>query len=174
MDAPTPSFLAGRAAPDPFAGVLAGLIAGAVYLLAQMLFAALHGGAAWEPLQRFSAMLLGDDVLPPPGEIDLTIAGFALLIHFGLAIVFGRVVDLVVTDHAPAAAVGWGALVGLALYGLDYWLVTPVAFPWFENARGLTTLIDHLLFGVVAAVAYVHLRRILHPAGAAAAAAGRH
>jgi len=149
--------------PDPFAGVLAGLVAGAAYLAAQMAFAAtVHGGAGWEPLQRIAAMLLGDDVLPPPGNLNVTIGGIGLLIHFGLSIVFGRLVDVLVLGRGTAQALVRGALVGLALYGLDDWIVAPVAFPWFEQARGLTTLIDHVLFGVVAAAAYVTLRRRLH------------
>ena len=155
---------------SPLAGVTAGLIAATAYLLAQMAFSAtVQGGAGWEPLQRISAMLLGEDVLPPPGELDVTIGGIALLVHFGLAAAFGRVVDLVVLDRPPASAALRGAAVGLALYGLNYWLVAPVAFPWFEENRGLTTLGDHVLFGVVAALAYVALRSRYHEAGPSAA-----
>lgn len=178
MSTSTPQAASGAAADsaplstasDPLAGVLAGLVAGVAYLVAQMAFSAgVHGGIGWEPLQRISAMLLGTDVLPPPGDIDITIGGIGLLIHLGLAIVFGRVVDVVVLGRMPAAAVLRGALVGLALYGLNYWLLAPVAFPWFEDARGLTTLVDHLLFGAVAGAVYAHLRPRLQAARAAAA-----
>lgn len=145
--------------PEPVAGVLAGLLAGAAYLLAQMGFAAtVQGGVGWEPLHRISAMLLGDGALPPPADVDLTIGGFALLIHFALAINFGRVVDLLVRERDLPAACLRGALVGLALYVLNFWLIAPALFPWFEDVRGLTTVIDHLLFGAVAGAAYVPLR----------------
>ena len=148
--------------------MLAGLVAGAAYLLAQMAFAAtVHGGAGWEPLQRTSAMLLGDGVLPPPADVDLTIAGFGLLIHLALAINFGRVVDLLVRDRDLPAACLRGALVGLALYALDFWFVAPMLFPWFENNRGLTTIADHLLFGAVAGAACVQIRAWLHARRAA-------
>ncbi len=144
---------------EPIAGVLAGLVAGAAYLLAQMAFAAtVQGGVGWEPLQRTSAMLLGDGVLPPPAEVDLTIAGFGVLIHMALAINFGRVVDLVVRDRDLPAACLRGALVGLALYALNFWVIAPMLFPWFENNRGLTTIVDHLLFGGVAGAVYVQIR----------------
>ena len=144
---------------EPIAGVLAGLVAGAAYLLAQMAFAAtVQGGVGWEPLQRTSAMLLGDGVLPPPAEVNLTIAGFGLLIHLALAINFGRAVDLLVRDRGLTAACLRGALVGLALYALNFWVIAPMLFPWFENNRGLTTIVDHLLFGAVAGAAYVQIR----------------
>ena len=144
---------------EPIAGVLAGLVAGAAYLLAQMAFAAtVQGGVGWEPLQRTSAMLLGDGVLPPPAEVNLTIAGFGLLIHLALAINFGRAVDLLVRDRDLTAACLRGALVGLALYALNFWVIAPMLFPWFENNRGLTTIVDHLLFGAVAGAAYVQIR----------------
>jgi hypothetical protein len=153
--------------------VLAGLLAGLLYLAAQMAFAlALHGGAGWEPLQRISAMLLGPDVLPPPGDIDITIGGIALLIHLSLSMAFGRVVDVLVLERPARAAATRGALVGLALYALDDWIVAPTLFPWFEQARGLTTLADHLLFGVVAGLAYVQLRRRLHAGAHGATVAG--
>jgi hypothetical protein len=155
---------------DPIAGVLAGAVAGAAYLAAQMAFVAtVHGGQGWEPLQRISAMLLGEDVLPPPGQVDLTIAGIGLLIHFGLAITFGRLVDQFVRARGVVQGAWRGALVGLALYAVNYWLVAPWAFPWFEENRGLTTALDHLLFGGVAGVAYVHLRAWLQSGSGAMA-----
>lgn len=154
---------------EPVAGVLAGLVAGAAYLLAQMGFAAtVQGGVGWEPLHRISAMLLGEGALPPPADIDLTIGGFGLLIHFALAINFGRVVDLLVRDRDLPAACLRGAAVGLALYALNFWVIAPALFPWFENNRGLTTLADHLLFGAVAGAAYVQLRAWLQMRRAAA------
>lgn len=168
--------LAAAAQPDPISGVLAGLVAGAAYLAAQMaLVAGVHDGVGWEPLQRISAMLLGEDVLPPPGEVDLTIGGIGLLIHFGLAMAFGRLVDVSVRDRGAVQAAWRGAAVGLVLYAVNYWLVAPWAFPWFGDNRGLTTLVDHLLFGMVAGVAYVHLRawRQVRYAPASAAAGAR-
>lgn len=143
----------------PFAGVIAGLVAGAAYLGAQMFFSAtVHDADAWAPLQRISAMLLGPDDLPPSTDHSATLAGMAVLIHFGLAIVFGRFVDLAVRGRVRLDAVLRGLAVGVALYGVNYFVVAPLAFPWFEDGRGLTTLLDHALFGAVAVAVYLQLR----------------
>jgi hypothetical protein len=147
------------------AGVLAGLVAAVAYLAAQTVFAAtIHGGSGLEPLHRIGAVLLGDDVLPPPApEFSATIAGIALLIHFGLAMVYGRMVDTIVRGRELLPAMLRGGLFGLVLYAVNYWVIAPVAFPWFAEGRGATTVLDHVLFGVVAAAAYVVLRRQVRP-----------
>jgi hypothetical protein len=143
----------------PVAGVVAGLVAGAAYLLAQVAFAAtLHGGGA-EPLQRIAAILLGPDLAPPPAEWNTTVTGMGLLIHFALAMVFGRLVGAVAGDRGLAGASAAGAAVGAALYALNFLLIAPDAFPWFEQSPPLTTLVDHLLFGAIAGSVYALLRR---------------
>ena len=54
---------------DGSASGWAGLIAGAVYLSAQMMFVTVvRQDSPWVPLQRISALLLGPDALSPPGE----------------------------------------------------------------------------------------------------------
>lgn len=142
---------------SPVAAVIAGLIAGAAYLGAQLSFSAALHGSAWEPLQRIAAILMGPDAAPPPVELSPTIAGMALLIHFGLAAVFGRLVEQAVRGRAPAAAAGIGAVAGLALFAFNYYGLAPLAFPWFEDGRTLTTAVDHLLFGAIAGLGYAVL-----------------
>ncbi len=146
--------------PRPVAGVLAGLAAGAIYLLAQVSLTALArpGGAA-EPLQRIAAILLGPDAAPPPAELSFTVFGMALIVHFALAMVFGKVVCTLVWQRTASVALLLGAATGVALYGLNFELIAPSAFPWFESSVRLATLADHALFGVVAAAVCLLLRR---------------
>lgn len=143
-------------------GVLSGLFAGAAYLVAQMSFAAtVRNGQGWEPLQRIAAILLGPDAVPPPSDVSLTIAIVALLIHFPLAMVYGRIIGRVVRGSTPIRAALLGAGIGLAIYGLNFWLLAPLTFPWFEQSRDLMTAFDHLLFGATAGVSCVYLARRL-------------
>lgn len=145
---------------SPVAGVIAGLAAALAYLLAQMLFAAtVQGGEFWAPLQRISAILLGPNAVDPHEALNIQVAGMALLIHFALGAVYGRVIDFAVRGRESITAIAVGAGVGLAIYVVNYWVLTPIAFAWFGQNRGATTLIDHLMFGVVAAAVYVPLRR---------------
>lgn len=147
------------APPDAVAGILCGLVAGVAYLAAQMSFSALSSsGDAWEPLQRIAAILLGEDAAPPSADVTFTIVGMALLIHFALAIVFGRIVDWVARGSTLLRGAVRGAAVGAVIYAVDFWLLAPLAFPWFAQTRGLATGADHLLFGVVAAVSCLLIR----------------
>jgi hypothetical protein len=143
---------------EPVAGVIGGLVAGVTYLAAQVSFTAVaHPGAAAEPLQRIAAMLMGPDVAPPAG-FAFTIFGMALIIHLSLSMVFGRIVSVLTWRQRPGPAVRLGALVGLALYALDFGLIAPGAFPWFSHSIRAVTLADHALFGAVAAAVCLALR----------------
>jgi hypothetical protein len=144
--------------PEPIAGVLAGLVAGTAYLVAQLTLAGLPHGIGPAPLQRIAAILMGPDVAPPPAEWEVTVIGMALLIHFGLAIVFGRFVSQLVWKRSLAAAIAIGCAVGVALFLVDFELLAPSAFPWFDASPRAVTLIDHLLFGGIAAATCVVLR----------------
>ena len=149
-----------RTLSDPVAGVLAGAIAGAAYLVAQATFTGLArtGGMA-EPLQRIAAILMGPDAAPPPAELNFTVFGMAMIIHFALAMVFGRVVGTVACGRGFPRAVLSGAVVGLALYVLNFHLIAPLAFPWFEGSLQLVTVADHALFGGIAGAACALLSR---------------
>jgi hypothetical protein len=147
-------------APEPVAGVIGGLVAGAAYLVAQVSFtAAAHPGGAAEPLQRIAAMLMGPEAAPPPSGFSFTVFGMALIIHFALAMVFGRVVSVLVWRRRAGPGVLLGALTGLALYALNFGLIAPLAFPWFDDSIRAVTLADHVLFGAVAAAVCMALRR---------------
>lgn len=148
-----------RAAVHPVAGVCAGLVAGLAYLGLQVLLAGFVESAnPWLPVERMSAMLLGDDVVSDP-SFGLNLAGIGLLIHFTVSIVYGRFVDVVVRDAPPLRATLLGAAVGAVMYLLAFHVVAPIAFPWFSGSPQFITLGDHMVFGAVAGIVYWALRR---------------
>lgn len=145
---------------EPVAGVIGGVVAGAAYLVAQVTFtAASHAGGAAEPLQRIAAILMGPDAAPPPSDFNFTVLGMALIIHFALAMAFGRLISVLVWQRRTAAGVLVGGLAGLALYAVNFGLIAPQAFPWFGDALHGVTIADHVLFGAVAAAVCLTLRR---------------
>lgn len=145
---------------DAAAGMLAGVLAGIVYLVAQMTFAAtVLGGAGWEPLQRIAALLLGPDAAPPPAAISPTIVGMALILHLPLSALFGRFVAFCVGPVDGRWTALAGLACGLSLYIVNFWLLAPVFFPWFLDSRHAVTAFDHALFGIVAAIAFLVIRR---------------
>lgn len=149
------------AVPQAVAGVLAGIAAGAAYLAAQVSLTALaRAGGAAEPLQRIAAILMGPDAAPPPADLDFTVFGMAMIIHFALAMVFGRLVAALVWRRSAPAALVVGAATGVALFGVNFHLIAPVAFPWFEDTVTAATIVDHALFGAFAAAVCLFLRRV--------------
>lgn len=157
---PNPADTAAAGLSEGVAGVMGGVVAGAAYLVAQVSFtAAVHPGTAAEPLQRIAAILMGPDVAPPPSEFTLTVLGMALIIHLGLSMVFGRFVAALAWRRHATTGIVLGALVGLGLYAVNFGLVAPIAFPWFEGSIQWVTILDHLLFGAIAAAVCLALRR---------------
>lgn len=153
-------YIARTARPSALVGVPAGLAAGVAYLLAQMLASLLAGGMGAEPFQRISAILLGPDALPPPGEWTERAVSMAILIHLTLSAIYGRLVDFVVMRSiSMGRAAILGALVGVGLFVVNRLLIAPYVFPWFDEARNLLTAINHMLFGLVAALLCITFRR---------------
>jgi hypothetical protein len=156
---PTVAAQAADGISQPVAGVIGGCVAGAAYLLAQIASsAALRPAGAAEPLQRIAAILMGPDSAPPAGELTFTVVGMALIIHFGLSMSLGRVVSTLVWPRRMGTGILVGALVGLALYALNFGLIAPAAFPWFADSLRWWTMVDHALFGAVAAAVCLALR----------------
>jgi hypothetical protein len=157
---PDPFYVARTARPSALVGVPAGLAAGVAYLLAQVLASLALGGMGAEPFQRISAILLGPDALPPPGEWTERAVSMAILIHLSLSAIYGRLVDAVVMrSFSMARAAALGALVGVVLFVVNRLLIAPYVFPWFDESRNLLTAINHMLFGLVAALLCITLRR---------------
>lgn len=149
--------------PSALVGVPAGLLAGIAYLLAQALYeVVLLGGLGSEPFQRIAAMLLGPDAAPPPAEWTSRAVGIALIIHLPLSAIYGRLVDALVMYFDNLGAAGLiGGVTGAVLYLVNRCVIAPFVFPWFDASRSLVTATDHVLFGVIAGLACVTLRRAL-------------
>ncbi len=142
---------------DLSAAVKAGLLAGLVFMAMEMiLVATVGGGSPWGPPRMIGAIALGADVLPPPASFDLGVFVVAMLIHFVLAVVLAVVFAFVAArlDLARTTFILAGALFGLVVYFVSFYLMTAV-FPWFAMARGLITLLSHLVFGAVLAWSYL-------------------
>jgi hypothetical protein len=142
------------------AGIWSGLIAGLVFLVLEMLMVWLfQGESPWGPPRMIGAMVLGRDVLPPPATFDIGVVLAAMMVHFVLAIIFGLIVGLLVhrmTQLGTALLIGAGF--GLTIYLVNFYLIAPVLFPWFEMARNWISIFNHILFGIVTAGAYLRLR----------------
>jgi len=136
------------------AALIAGLIAGAVFMMLEMaLVATVGGGSPWGPPRMIAAIGMGRDVLPPPATFEIGMFVVAMLIHFALSIVLAIVFALIAGRLGLVPALIAGAVFGLALYGLHFYGMTSV-FPWFAMARGGIAIFAHISFGVALAWSY--------------------
>lgn len=109
-----------------------------------------------------AAMALGRDVLPEPGvwaPFDFSILMTAMLIHFPLSLAYGLLGAWIVHRFDWGAAVMIGALLGLAIYIVNFYMVAPAIFPWFTMAKNWVSAFSHIMYGAVIGACYVWLRR---------------
>jgi len=142
------------------AAVWAGVIAGIVFLMAEMLMVMIFmGQSPWGPPRMMAAMVMGKGVLPPPGTFDMGIVMTAMMIHFPLSIVYGLVAGWIVHRLASTSVLVIGGLFGLAIYFINFYIIAPAVFPWFTMAQNWVSLVAHLIYGLVLGGTYAGMRK---------------
>lgn len=139
--------------------VVSGLLAGLVFMMAEMILVPLAlGGSAWGPPRMIAAIVMGEGVLPPPATFEVGVFLVALLVHFTLSVIYAFLLDLIIRRMGAGASLAVGAVFGIALYVVNFYGFTAV-FPWFAMARNWVSALSHVIFGLVVAGTYVALRR---------------
>ncbi|HEY7154050.1 MAG TPA: hypothetical protein VH575_08855 [Gemmataceae bacterium] len=163
--------LGAKRLPAVFAGMVGGLVGGAVMGVPAFLWAAASGRGFWYPVNLLAAMALSG-----PGTLEATELGSfhpewllaAGAVHAVLSICFGVLFALVTPRLPPIPApIAWGGLVLPLLWtGTTYGLmgvVNPVLqervdWPWF--------IVSQFVFGVAAAVMVLRSETVhIPPAG---------
>ena len=137
--------------------IIAGVVAGTLATLAQMLLWVAVNEDAWTLLLRdarlTAALVLGEAAPPPFDGLDSRIMLTATGIHFALSTIYAALLLPVARRLAliPSllAGTGFGALLYFVnLHGFTF------IFPWFTQTRGGITLAVHLVFGMVVMLTY--------------------
>ncbi len=132
----------------------AGLLAGVVFLgINWLLLPQFVGGNPWMMMRLFGAMVLGDDVLPPPATFDGPALVAALGIHFAAAFAATALIALIVHRFGMFVGFVGGGLIGLALYGINIYTLT-YFFPHMFVLKGTPFLLSHVAFGALAGGLY--------------------
>ena len=137
-------------------GAIAGLVAGLVFVMVEMVaITTILGGSPWGPPRMMAAIALGEGVLPPPATFDVTIVMVGMMVHFVLSAVIGAAFAMMASRMctSKAHAVFAGTMMGLILYGVNFYGFTAI-FPWFAMARNGVTIVAHAIFGTVMAWYY--------------------
>ncbi|WP_268991688.1 hypothetical protein [Paraburkholderia sp. MMS20-SJTN17] len=164
-----------RGHPDWRAAVLAGVIAGVVFLaLGVIVMALTTGGSLLEPPRMVAAIILGRGALQSPQSFSFGIVLAAFAVHFALAIAFALVLALIMTSFRLDSSMRMASLTGgvfaVAVYVVNFYGMTSF-FPWFAEARNSASLFVHIVFGIVAANLYMRLER--NPSRSVTADVGR-
>lgn len=142
---------------DWSAAIWAGLIAGLIFLILEMLMVPMFlDGSPWGPPRMIGAMVLGQDVLPnppPAPTFDFGVVATAMMVHFVLSVIFAIVLALILSKMGTGAALAVGAVFGLVLYFVNFYGMTAI-FPWFAMARNWVSIFSHIVFGLLAAWVY--------------------
>jgi hypothetical protein len=117
------------------AATWAGIIAGFVFLVLEMVMVTVFGGGSpWGPPRMMAAIVLGKGVLPPPATFAPAVLAVAMALHFVLSIVYALIFSLVIHRLDIGSALALGAAGGLVLYIANFYGFTAL-FPWFAMAR---------------------------------------
>lgn len=157
MEAQIESHRWSRRMPDWQAAVVAGLAAGAILMVLELLWAAtVDGIGPWVVSRKVAALALGPEVLNS-SEFSGGMVAVALITHYALGVFSGVVIGILIAgfhwETSPGVVQIIGALFGAAIYLVNFHLLAQ-AFPWFADMRGWGTLIGHLVFGMSAALIY--------------------
>jgi hypothetical protein len=130
---------------------IAGVAAGSVFLLVSGLLSLLTPGINVGLLLRyFAALLLGSNVLT---SNDATTLVVGIIIHYVLSLGFALMIAIVVHRWGLMVGIIGGALLGLAIYGINLYTMT-LFFEWFFATNSIVLLVSHVLFGAVAGGVY--------------------
>ena len=128
-------------------GTVAGVGAGLVFLLANMLWATKGGMPAVAPLVDISTIFNLDDRAHPTSENVVV----GLVTHLWLSAAFGVIFALALPrPRDPRALVLAGVGFGVLLYLVNFQVLGRTAFPWFQEAPDqLFELVAHAGFGLL-------------------------
>ncbi|MDZ7266473.1 MAG: hypothetical protein ONB48_03630 [candidate division KSB1 bacterium] len=131
----------------------AGLLSGLLCLAVNMLLTSVYVGSPWVVIRLVASLVLGERVLPPPATFDATVFVVALVVHLGLSLGYACLIAYVLHRWGLLVGIAGGAVLGLALYAINFYTVS-FFFPWFFPMRSWIMALSHALFGACAGGLY--------------------
>ena len=155
-----------RRLPDWPTAVCAGLVAGALLMVLELMWSASVNGSPWAISHQVAAIVMGPETLQSSG-FSLGIVAVALATHYVLGVVFGVLLAVIIAgfhyEHDAVVLQIIGVVFGAALYLLNFHAMATF-FPWMAELRGWATFIAHLVFGLTVVLTYQWLERRGEPA----------
>jgi hypothetical protein len=154
MDIVTVDAIRRRKVIDWKAVLWAGVVAGTVFMLANLFVVPrIMGGNFWISTRLVGSLLLGEGVLAPPATFHAGALVAAIAVHYVLALAFAAIIAFVVHRGGLIGGVLGGAVLGGAFYFINYYTLT-FFFPQFFAMHHGAVLASHVLFGALAGGIY--------------------
>ena len=149
--------------PDYLAGILASLVAEAVFIAMVMMVAWIRGQDPWTVTRIPGSFVLGPEAVQPAGFVlgDVLVG---MMMHLFLGIVVGLIYAALLPRLRRAPIAG-GLIAGGILYLLGFW-VLPLALPswlgpfWLPPAGRALQAVAHAVYGVVFGLAYQRIHSV--------------
>ena len=125
----------------------AGLIAGTVFLLMNTILAPIF--LQIDPtiiIRYFASLTMGTSALVSNSSMVLIVG---IVTHYVLSIFFALVIAIVVHRWGLGVGIIGGAILGLSIYGINFYAGTLI-FDWFFAINNPLLLVSHIIFGAVA------------------------
>lgn len=141
--------------PWALTGLIMGPIAGLPFILFEMFISGFSNPNLFGPLRLISAIVLGTGALPPEPTIGAVAIIVGLIVHFILAALFGTIFGAIfgalasvvgVLAESSGVLVVSAAVGGTLLWLLNFYVIAPVAFPWFTMTNPVVQFFAHTLF----------------------------
>ena len=134
-------------------GALMGIFAGLVFALFQVIMAAVAPGPLpSELIVMVEGVAYGGVPAPinAPAIASPAVA-IAVLVHLGLSAIYGAMFGAVAPKvralrNDRKALIGAATVFGLLVWIVNFFVIAPVAFPWFAETNGVVQFFAHTLF----------------------------
>ncbi|MNK04317.1 hypothetical protein D3C87_221780 [compost metagenome] len=149
--------------PDWTVAAVSGFAAGAVLMVLELLWSTIiMGTSPWVMSHMIAAIVLGQDALQST-DFSLEVVGVALATHYVLGIGLGLILAAIIVPFRFDSSIGMvlltGAVFGVLIYLFNFYGMVRF-FTWFAELRGWTTMLGHVIFGMVAAAMYWKLEQV--------------
>lgn len=135
------------------AGIVAGVIATAVQVALWWVFLDALPWIFYRDARLTAAIVMGQEVLPPPATFDWAVMLVATLFHFVISIIYSLILARLISCLGRISSILAGGVYGIILYVINMYVIT-IVFPWFSEVRDWITIFTHVVFGISIAATY--------------------
>lgn len=141
-------------------GTVAGVIGGLVIWALMLIMAATNGRDLWPVLKGASSPFFHRRAMMPGFDAAPVILG--MIIHLAISIAWGILFALVAFGLSRAATVGLGAIWGLIVWLVMFFIVLPLVTMGghMPRAHGMALpILQHIIFGLAVGISFLPFQR---------------